>query len=1055
MGKRLGFLLLALLGLVIVAGLSLYAFRQPVLETLINHQLRKHNIPVRSLSVADASLNTLILHELSFGPEAELSADTIFASWKLEDLFAGELATIEISGLQFDLDLSGDSPSLRSLQQLIPATEENTAAQKLPPISLRDSTINLHTPIGDFSLKVDGDIHQDPSGTQSTRLAFEISGPSGRTKGKLSATMEPNGTIQGKVTLSEGSLNLPETEISAFTGDASFKLVDMLPQQISADLILFDVNLPISGLEEKAFEQARLSLQIEGPNARIKGDLLAADNKLTVLFDTTVHDYLREPAIDLDINAHGTAGSYIWKLFDLPQPSNGSVAFSMRANGQTPSFQEARRNRLSWLQHSSLTGQANLALQALGYTRKISGLNGKLALSTEFSNGSGKVILTDDALFDVSSLNPLWLKSFDIPAELGKHFTQGGRLRISGNNDKPAHISLTRHANGAELNVAASANISTTKAQADVKGRLQAILDKRNKLTAFKLSDIEVQTAGISYADTVVDRMRLTGIIQGLPESWIGKLDLEANAQRLHAGPLAAHQANVALPIQVEFDHDIWHINLRKPGTVTLGKLESVDSVRLQGPLSLSLSQVDIRLEQNKGGLTLKHQIAVTPTNFTILAGRDEAPPIEAQIRPGTITIRGEFDTDGKYHGQGVISAAGLTLPQSQIQLDNITSTINLGPAEIDRLADFTVGRLQHTASAPYFAPHSISGSVHVKTVSNKPVLYSVNAIGGIPGAQYLTLNGEHALDSGVGNLKLTIDPLNFSPGGLQPVELFPYLALVKDVSGKVSASTQLKWSKEGISNSNGVLDLQNVSFKQNDTTISDLNATLQLADLLSPKSPPQQKLTIRHINLGVPMENLAVSYQIKATVPPRIAIEEASISLIGGLMSLGPTVIDPNSSSTEMVILVDNLDLGDLFGLIQVEGLTGNGRLAGSIPIILDGKLVAIQHGNLAAKTPGILRFKSEKASQLLSGAGKEMNLLLQALQEFHYSELTLKLDKSAKNDLVATFSLLGSNPNVRNGQLFRLNINLESNIGKILDSIGQGYRLSNETLRNVFSLR
>lgn len=1060
MGKRLGIILLALIGLVFLTGLGLYAFRQPVLESLISYQLHKYGIPVQSLAVADASLNTLTLHTLSLGSAEELHTGTIFVTWNLQDLLAGELEAVEISGLQLALNLSGELPPLGSLQQLIPAGEKKAGARRLPAISLRDANMSLHTAFGDFIVGMNGDIDQSESGTQSTRLTFNIAGPPGRTKGKLAATMDASGNIQGKITVSEGTLGMPEAEISGLRGDATFTLVDMLPQQLNAEFVLFDINLPGSGLEENAFEQAKLSLQMNDATAQLKGDLLAGDKKLALLFDTTVRNYMREPTIDLDINAHGSADSYAWKLLGLPQPSTGSVALTMKASGQTPPLQEARSNWLSWLQHSTLTGQGNLELQGLSYTQKVSTLNGKLALSAEFANGSGKALLTDDSIIEASSLNPSWLESLGMPAELAKLFTQGGRLHIAGKNGKATLASLSSHAEGTELNFAAAAKLSTAKAQANMNLHAQTTLDTQNKLTAFKLSDIAVQTTGIRYADTLIEHMTLKGAIRGSPNSWTGKLDLEADANPLTAGPLTANQANMTLPIQLKFDHDTLHINLRKPGHVTLGKLAPVGSVSLQGPLDLSVSQADIELGQNPQGLRLKHQITVVPKNFSLLVEREAAPVIEAQIRPGEITLRGELDVGEKYRGQSVISAAGLTLPQSQIQLDNISTTINLGLAGIGKVADFSIGRLQHMVSAPYFAPHSISGNVQSKAVygkpvNGKPVSYSISAIGGVQNAQYLKLSGEHALDSGVGKITLDIDPLSFSPDVLQPGALFPDLALLENVSGKVDASTQITWSKEGISSSGGVLDLQNMSFVQKDITISGLNATLKLSDLLSPKSPPGQKITIQHIDLGVPIDNLAVSYQIQATVPPRIAIEKANLALIGGMMSLGPTVIDPSSSHTDMVILVNNLDLEDLFGLIQVEGLTGNGRLDGSIPVTIDGNLVTIQNGHLVAEAPGILRFKSEKASQMLAGAGSDMNLLLQALQEFHYSELILKLDKSPKDDLVATLSLLGNNPNVSGGRLFRLNINLESNIGKLLDTIGLGYRLSNDALRKAFSLR
>jgi hypothetical protein len=150
----------------------------------------------------------------------------------------------------------------------------------------------------------------------------------------------------------------------------------------------------------------------------------------------------------------------------------------------------------------------------------------------------------------------------------------------------------------------------------------------------------------------------------------------------------------------------------------------------------------------------------------------------------------------------------------------------------------------------------------------------------------------------------------------------------------------------------------------------------------------------------------------------------------------------------------VDDIDLEVLFDQIQVEGLTGNGRVSGSIPITFEGSQITIRNSHLVAEAPGVLHFQSDKASQLLAGAGKEMDWLLQALQDFHYSELSLELDKSAAHDLVATLSLLGNNPNVKEGQMFRLNLNLESNIGEILQAIGQGYRLSSEVLRDLFRL-
>ena len=79
---------------------------------------------------------------------------------------------------------------------------------------------------------------------------------------------------------------------------------------------------------------------------------------------------------------------------------------------------------------------------------------------------------------------------------------------------------------------------------------------------------------------------------------------------------------------------------------------------------------------------------------------------------------------------------------------------------------------------------------------------------------------------------------------------------------------------------------------------------------------------------------------------------------------------------------------------------------------------------------------------------------MLLQAIENFHFKELTLNLNKSDTHDLNVKLSLLGNNPNVKNGQDFRLNIQLESKIDKLLHAIQQGLVFSNEMLRDSLQM-
>jgi hypothetical protein len=78
-----------------------------------------------------------------------------------------------------------------------------------------------------------------------------------------------------------------------------------------------------------------------------------------------------------------------------------------------------------------------------------------------------------------------------------------------------------------------------------------------------------------------------------------------------------------------------------------------------------------------------------------------------------------------------------------------------------------------------------------------------------------------------------------------------------------------------------------------------------------------------------------------------------------------------------------------------------------------------------------------------------------VKALEDFHYEELSLALAKTAENDATVKLSTLGQNPEVMEGQPFRFNINLESNLTSVLEALQQGYSLSDDALKRAWRLR
>ena len=163
MGKHIPTFLKLLTGLLLLAGFGLYLFRVTLVDSLLLGQLTRLGIPVNSVTVKEVSLNELEIGKLSLGSANELRADQVNATWSLPGLFNGQIQTVEISGLQLLLDLTGKNPPLGSLQKLI-GNEGDSDNSILPLISLLDAKVALQTTAGNFTINLRGDVKPGPSG---------------------------------------------------------------------------------------------------------------------------------------------------------------------------------------------------------------------------------------------------------------------------------------------------------------------------------------------------------------------------------------------------------------------------------------------------------------------------------------------------------------------------------------------------------------------------------------------------------------------------------------------------------------------------------------------------------------------------------------------------------------------------------------------------------------------------------------------------------------------------------------------------------------------------
>ena len=191
-----------------------------------------------------------------------------------------------------------------------------------------------------------------------------------------------------------------------------------------------------------------------------------------------------------------------------------------------------------------------------------------------------------------------------------------------------------------------------------------------------------------------------------------------------------------------------------------------------------------------------------------------------------------------------------------------------------------------------------------------------------------------------------------------------------------------------------------------------------------------------------------------EAVIVPAL-LEQAEFSAAGGRYRLGETMIDPAERNQAVELEVVDLELATLFKTADIEGLSGTGSVRGVIPIVVKPEGIAIAKARLRAQSPGVLRFESEAASQALATGGEPVELMLRALQEFHYEKLSLSANKTADGEARLRLRMLGQNPDVLEGHPFRFNINLTGNLNPILNAIAKGRNISSNLLSRTWRLQ
>ena len=528
--------------------------------------------------------------------------------------------------------------------------------------------------------------------------------------------------------------------------------------------------------------------------------------------------------------------------------------------------------------------------------------------------------------------------------------------------------------------------------------------------------------------------------------------EIKLDADRVRAGGASVGKFTGTLPLQIKARPNAVNLHLNDGTRIVFQRLRASDSgpvtdltTDLSGDIELSWQA---NTDTGATAIAVEHKLAITPSPVSIRGG-----PEDIQAALGKILANGNLAYDDTYNGRFTLNNARLTHGARSVSASALKAALKTGPEFARPTARISIGSVRDQSPATV-AGAPLSGAYDLAAEFQQTpngITYEAD-IGGLGIKRIASISGLHSPEKKSGHADITLPELTLGPSGLQPAAVIPSLAEIKDVVGKVGGKARLIWTQESIGGQ-ATLRLNGVGGKTETGSVDGLSGTLVFDNIWPPTTTSDQELRIEKIDAGAALTETSIRF---ALLPSGILrINRAEAELAAGKIIVTAPAIDPTAQSAEANVTLQGVELAQLLNLVDLGDLKASGQLHGIVPVRVANGKVAINAGALASLGGGKLQFKSERAQQILKSGGEQVGLMLKALEDFTYERLGVDIDKSLDGNAQVRLRTLGHNPAVLRGRKFQINVNLETNLDRLLDAALEWYRLSGRALRDIVGPR
>lgn len=468
----------------------------------------------------------------------------------------------------------------------------------------------------------------------------------------------------------------------------------------------------------------------------------------------------------------------------------------------------------------------------------------------------------------------------------------------------------------------------------------------------------------------------------------------------------------------------------------------------------ISIDQVSLGDQLESGWFTIQLKPGDTPLLRVDLDGdrrwqhrldlevdpvRLETPSGQWWTRIEDFSSEASGNADGFAEGALTIRRGRADMPSANLALVGIETAVRLNAEGLGAESiPLTIQSLRPLGEPKGFAPLRLDAAI-------TPTEESIDVEGKLATrtrpAAALAFAGGYRPKTDQGSVTFDLAKVAFAAGGLQPGDFTPILGdTLSETVGSIALAGRADWRNGKLTGSADLL-IEELGLTIGPARLERVNTLMRFDNLWPPTMPEGQELAIGLLDVGLPLTDGLVSLQLGAD--GRLAVDHLTWRFADGKVSAAPFTFGSDVKDLTMVLNVDQLDLNGLLGLTRLDGLSGEGRVDGVLPITLSETAAVIAGGKLEATNAGVLRYRPDEAPSAFQAGGASIGLVLQALENFHYDELSITLDGRTDGDTDIDLHIRGANPDLYDGYPIEFNLGLDGNLAALVQTNISNYQI------------